>query len=419
MSGGDGTVVVVGAGIIGIACAHYLAADGRKVIVLDKGTVAGGCSHGNCGHVIPSHILPLSSPGAIKAGLKSLFDRDATFLVKPQLRLSFANWFLQFVRSSTQQRMLAGAGYLKSIVDSTFREYEALFANHSFDCGWRKSGLIYLFKSQRAAGEFSRENDLLTEQFGVAAQFVNGGDLPEFDPAIRSGLAGGFLYEDDALLRPDRLAAAWAQALRDGGVEFIEHCDVLRFEKDGPLIRSVITDRGAYEVDSVVVAAGAFSPRFAAELECSIPVLPGKGYSITFPRPASCPKTATVMPERNVAVTPFDDGLRFGSMMEFVGFDDTLREKRVDQLKQSGRDYFRSPPSGAPEEVWFGWRPMTWDSLPIIGRSPKVKNAVIAAGHGMMGVTMAPATGRLVSELVGERTPHIPAAPFSPARFAS
>ena len=233
-----------------------------------------------------------------------------------------------------------------------------------------------------------------------------------------SGLAGGFYYQDDALLRPDQLAAAWASELRDAGVEFVENCNVTALEKSEARIRTVVTTDGAYDVEGVVIAAGAFSPQFAADLECNIPVLPGKGYSITFPRPATHPKTAAVLPERNVAVTPFEDGLRFGSIMEFVGFDDALPEKRVMQLKQSARDYYRAPPSEDPKDAWFGWRPMTWDSLPIIGRAPKVKNAVIATGHGMTGLMMAPGTGRLAAEIIGERAPHIPAAPFSPARFA-
>lgn len=419
MSSGDETIVIIGAGIIGIACAHYLAADGRKVVVLDNGTIAGGCSQSNCGHVIPSHILPLNSPGAIKDAIKSLFDRNATFLVKPQLSFAFANWFFQFAMRCTRQRMLESAGHLKSILDSSFCEYEALFAGHSFDCDWKKSGLTYLFQSKRAVDDFSKTDDLLTEHFGMAARHMSGDDLPEFDPAIRSGLAGGYFYEGDALLRPDRLAAAWARHLRAAGVEFIENCDVLRLEKDGARIRSVVTADDAYDVDGVVIAAGAFSPRFAAELECAIPVLPGKGYSVTFQRPTPCPKTSVVLPEHNVAVTPFEDGLRFGSMMEFVGFDDTLPKKRVQQLKESGRDYFRTPPLGDHQEAWFGWRPMTWDSLPIIGRAPKVKNAFVATGHGMMGVMLAPGTGRLVAELFGEHAPHIPAAPFSPARFAN
>ena len=418
MNGGNEPIVIIGAGIIGIACAHYLAADGRKVIVLDGGSIAGGCSRSNCGHVIPSHILPLNSPAAVKEAVKSLFDRDAPFLVKPQFSLAFANWFFQFARACARRHVLANAGSLKSILDSSFREFEALFASCSFDCGWKKSGLTYLFQSKRAVDDFSRTNDILTEHFGVTAQHMSGEDLPEFDPAIRSGLAGGYFYESDGMLQPERLAAAWARQLRAVGVEFIESCNVIRLEKEGSRIRGVVTAAGAYAVDGVVIAAGAFSPQFSADLECNIPVLPGKGYSVTFSRPATCPKTAAVLPERNIAVTPFEDGLRFGSMMEFVGFDETLPNKRIEQLKQSGRDYFRAPLSDDHKEAWFGWRPMTWDSLPIIGRAPKVQNAVIATGHGMMGVMLAPGTGRLAAEIIGERAPHIRAAPFSPARFA-
>lgn len=415
----DESVVVIGAGIIGIACAHYLAADGRKVIVLDKGAIAGGCSHGNCGHVIPSHVLPLNSPGAMKAAILSLFDRAAPFRVKPQLKPSFLWWMMQFARYCTNARMLEGARCLKTILDSSFDEFESLLKEGVFSCDWKKSGLLYLYQSQRAFDDFAKTDALLTERFGVSAQPITGEELPGFDPAIKSGLAGGFFYQNDALLRPDMLARTWAATLRERGVEFVEYCDVHGFQKEGQRIKSVKTSKAAFCADHIVLAAGALSGALAKEFDCAIPVIPGKGYSVTVSRPARSPKTSVVLPERNVAITPFDDGLRFGSMMEFVGYDNTIPAYRVRQLKESATSYLHSAVPTGHEEEWFGWRPMTWDSLPIISRTPKLSNAVVATGHGMLGVMLAPGTGRLTAEILGERPRHIPDQPFSLARFAN
>ena len=410
-------VVIIGAGIIGIACAHYLAADGRKVIVLDKGTVAGACSHGNCGHVIPSHILPLNSPDALKAGFFSLFDSKAPFRVKPQLRPSFLNWMLQFARHCTKSHMLSGAGHLKSILDSSYDEFEALVSQVGFECDWKKSGLTYVFQSRKAFDAFEKTNTLLTERFDVAAQVIAGNDLTTFDPALKSGLAGGFFYQDDALLRPDMLALTWADQLRQKGVQFVEHCEVRGIEKDATRVNLIKTSKGDFGTGDVILAAGALCGTLAAEFDCDIPVIPGKGYSVTIPRPEKCPKTSLVLSEKNVAITPFSNGLRFGSMMEFVGYDDSVPDHRVRQLTKSADAYLEIDSSLPPVQPWFGWRPMTWDSLPMIGRLPKFKNATIATGHGMLGVMLAPATGRLIAEIIGERPCHIPDAPFSPARF--
>ncbi len=410
-------VVIIGAGIIGIACAHYLVADGRKVVVLDKGTVAGACSHGNCGHVIPSHVLPLNSPDAFRAGIMSLFDPNAPFRVKPQLKPSFLHWMVQFARHCTKAHMLAGAKHLKTILDSSYDEFEALVSQDDFDCDWKQSGLTYVFQSQKAFDAFEKTNALLTERFGVEADVMAGDKLSAFDPALKPGLAGGFFYKKDALLRPDLLAKSWTDQLRRKGVEFIEHCEVQEIEKDSAKIKLVKTSKGNFNTSEVILAAGALCGKLASVFGCNIPVIPGKGYSVTIPRPALCPKTSLVLSEKNVAITPFSDGLRFGSMMEFVGYDDSVPDHRVRQLTESADAYLDINPNVSKGKPWFGWRPMTWDSLPMIGRLPNLTNAAIATGHGMLGVMLAPATGRLIAEILGERPCHISDAPFSPARF--
>jgi len=218
-------------------------------------------------------------------------------------------------------------------------------------------------------------------------------------------------------LRPDMLAITWADQLRRNGVQIIEHCEVLGVEKDVARINLVKTSKGDFATSDVILAAGALCGTLGAMFDCDIPVIPGKGYSVTISRPEKCPKTSLVLSEKNVAITPFSDGLRFGSMMEFVGYDDSIPDHRLRQLTQSADAYLDIDSSQPPEKPWFGWRPMTWDSLPMIGRLPNLKNGAIATGHGMLGVMLAPATGRLIAEIIGERPRHIPDAPFSPSRF--
>lgn len=417
-SGADSDrVLIVGSGIVGIACAHYLHKAGHRVTVLDRGTIAGACSHANCGYICPSHVLPLTEPGAIGVAIKSLFNRNAPFRVKPRFSPALWNWMWQFARRCTHRRMLAAGTHLKAILDSSMSEYRRLVVEESLDCNWQEQGLLYVFQSEKGLQHFAETDRLLTEHFGVSAKRIDGADLPAFDPAIKPRLAGAFHYPDDVTVRPDRLNSQWSNRLRNNGVTFLEQCELRHIEKSHGRITKLITSQGEMTADRVVFATGAWSSRLSSELECRIPIQPGKGYSVTMRRPDPCPNHSMLFPEHKVGVTPFADGFRLGSMMDFVGFDSSIPERRIRQLRDSAAPYLVAPEADGPRETWFGWRPMTWDSLPIIGRVPRLANAWLATGHNMLGLSLAAATGRLIAELIGNQTSHIDPTAYSPERF--
>jgi D-amino-acid dehydrogenase len=174
---------------------------------------------------------------------------------------------------------------------------------------------------------------------------------------------------------------------------------------------------GEIPADAFVVATGAQSPRLSRQLGCRIPIQPGKGYSITMPRPARCPRIPIIFQEHKVAVTPMKSGYRLGSTMEFSGYDESLNRRRLDLLLEGARQYLHEPYTEPVESEWFGWRPMTYDGKPIIGPTPAMQNVHIAAGHSMIGTTLATATGKLIAELVDDRPPHIDPRPFAVTRF--
>ena len=411
-------IAIVGGGIVGIACAHYLSGAGYAVTVIDQDRIGGGCSHGNCGHICASHVLPLNEPANLLAALGSLVNPRAPFRVKPQWRPALLRWFWEFARRCNHRHALSAGGAMKSILDASIREYEALFQAGEFEAQWQPLGLLYVLRTRPGMERFAAQDAMLRDTFGVAARRLEGSELPEFEPALRPGLAGGFLYDGDAFLRPDALTGNWTRWLASRGVRFEEGRRVQGVEKTAGEITRLLTDTGEVTADHYVFASGAWSTAVAADLGCPVPIEPGKGYSITTTRPRTCPRHAMLFAEHRVGATPFDDGFRLGSMMEFSGFDATIPSRRIQQLIDSARHYLHEPAGEEVLETWCGWRPMTWDSLPVIGAVPGLANGVLATGHHMLGMTMAPATGRLVAEIIGERPTHIDPAPYSPARFS-
>lgn len=411
------TILIIGGGIIAMASAHYLSDAGYQVTIIDEGKIGGACSAGNCGFICPSHILPLATPGALRSGIASLFNPSAAFRVKFRFDAAFLNWMLQFARRCNTRQMLESGRHLKSLLDSSTDEYRKLFKRGDIDGGQQSKGLLYVFQTARGMEEFGQTDALLNDQFGVAAKRIEGEALRQFDPALRSSLAGAFHYEDDMHMRPDQLNRSWAEQLQRGGVKMVENCRFQSADKAKGSITGVHTSAGPMQADHYILATGSLSAGLAREFGGRIPVEPGKGYSITMDQPKACPSHPMLLPEHHVGITPFADGLRLGSMMEFVGFDQSLPEKRLSQLRQSAELYLDSPLPTSNNEIWFGWRPMTWDSLPIIGRPPGLDNVIYATGHNMLGMTLAPATGRLVTELTTGAVPHIDPEPFSPTRF--
>ena len=410
-------VVVVGGGVVGIACAHFLATAGFRVTVIDQGRIGGGASHANCGYICPSHMLPLNGPGVIWDAIVSMFRPSSAFRFKPQLRLDLYRWAIQFARLCSKGSMLRIAREFQPLIESSIDEYRRLFATEDIQAEWGEKGLLYVFKSAKALESFAKTDELLSAEFGLKASLFSGSELEAFDPAFVSGLSGAYYYDDDASVRPDMLMKNWKSLLEARGVTFLEECRLLSVNAESLQVRSIETSRGKECADQFVFATGAWSSQLGKLLGCSIPVEPGKGYSVTMSRPPRAPRYPTLFPEARVGITPFSEAYRIGSMMEFVGFDSTVPESRIRQLKSSVRPYLHTPEGNAQIEAWSGWRPMTSDSLPIIGHAPNLDNAILATGHNMLGLTLAPATGRLVAELAQRKETYIDVGPFSPTRF--
>ncbi|HWE36712.1 MAG TPA: FAD-dependent oxidoreductase [Isosphaeraceae bacterium] len=412
-----GSVVVVGGGVVGAACADFLARAGWKVTIVERGAFGGGCSAGNCGLVCPSHVLPLAEPGAIGRTIKALFEKNSPFSIRPRFEPALWSWLYHFARRCNERDMLAAARGIQPLLESSLELYRDLIPHEPLDCEWQARGLLFAYKDRAALDAYEATDRLLRESFHCPATKFNGEEAVALEPALRDGLAGAWYYEEDAHLRPDRLMASWRRSLEARGATIRERCAFLGFHGSDGSATAVATEGGKVEADAFVVATGAWTPLLNEHLGCRVPIQPGKGYSLTMPRPASCPAIPIIFPETRVVATPFPSGYRLGSTMEFAGYDASINPRRLNLLKEGARPYLREPYCEPVETEWFGWRPMTYDSLPIIDRTLRYSNVWIAAGHNMLGLSMAPATGKLVAELIGGTAPHVDPTPYRVGRF--
>lgn len=411
-------VVVVGAGVVGLASALALIEAGRGVRVIDAGHIGGGASHGNCGTITPSHAPPLAAPGMIGVALRWMLTPDAPLYIRPRIDPALWRWLLGFAARCNPDAWHRSAQAKSTLLNDSRTRLAQWVRDYAIDCEFSEAGMDYVFRDPRAFAEEQREMAALRE-FGIPVEAIDGRRYEALEPALKPGVAGAIRFDGDAVLRPDRYVDELARLVRGRGGEIVEQCAFESAEagNDGVSVR---TSQGAMHAHDVVFALGAWSPRLADAI--GFPALrramqPGKGYSITYSVPPLVPRRPLVLRERSVCVTAWGSGFRLGSTMEFSGYDDTLNERRLAALERGSAEYLRRPVGPEVREKWCGWRPMCIDDVPLIGRIPHRDGLWLATGHGMMGVSMSAATGQLVADLVTGRDPAVDPTPYRPERF--
>src|SRR5262245_3741697 len=256
----SGQVIVIGGGVIGAACAYYLSRSGWGVTVVDQGEFGRGCSHGNCGFVCPSHVLPLAAPGAVGMALRSLLSRNAPFAIKPRFDPGLWGWLLHFARRCNTRDMLEAGHSVQRLLNSSRRLYDELLQTEPIDCEWQARGLLFVFQSHKAMEHYAETDRMLAATFNVKATRYDDDALTALEPALKPGLAGGWLYQGDAHLRPDRLMTSWRGVLEGRGVTLREKCSVKGFIVEDGRARAIRTSAGELAADAFVLAAGAWTP---------------------------------------------------------------------------------------------------------------------------------------------------------------
>lgn len=416
-------LLIAGGGIIGLSCAWYLNEAGHEVTVVDQNALVDGCSFGNAGMIVPSHFIPLAAPGMVSKGIRWMFNSRSPFFVRPRLSIDLMKWGWEFLRHANASHVNQSIPALKELSLLGKKCYQDWDSKMPFRFGYEERGLLMLYKDRHTADE-EKETAELANQIGIEANVLNRNQVQELEPDVKVDVLGGVYFPGDAHLNPRKLVENLISTLRSRGVRFLEQHSIEGFEWSKAKIQQVkLKDNQGRSVavgfDDFVLATGSWSGSLAKQLKLTMPMQAGKGYSFTMPEVEKNVRIPSIFLEARVAVTPMGDSLRFGGTMEIVGVDHSINLQRVRGIVESIPKYYPEMNVPMPDlkDIWHGLRPCTPDGLPYIGRSQKISNLIVATGHAMMGLSLAPATGLLIKEIVGEEQTSMQLGAFDPERF--
>ncbi|GAB0117394.1 NAD(P)/FAD-dependent oxidoreductase [Acidisoma sp. 7E03] len=408
-------VVVIGAGIVGLAIARSLSAAGRRVAVVERGGVAAATSSGNAGALAFSDVLPLASSGKIRHVPRWLMDPLGPLSLPPAYALKIAPWLLRFWRAGWRDRLAASLAAQMGLMRLAETEMDRLITAAGLGPMVHHDGSLEVYESERAFRE-SQAGWQAREAAGIAFEHVSGARMAELQPGLSPRfLCGTFVPGWRTVSDPYLFALALARHLRAAGVTFhAGEAVALLPSEDGVMLR--LRDGRHLTAGQAVVAAGAWSRRLTDGLGDRIPLETERGYNTTLPPGAFDLRRQIIFGGHGFVVTPLSTGLRVGGAVELGGLQLPPNYKRSEAMLRKAQDFLPGLKSEGGRQ-WMGFRPSLPDSLPVIGVSRASPRIVYAFGHGHLGLTQSAATGRLVADLMTGQPPALSLAPFSPARF--
>jgi D-amino-acid dehydrogenase len=413
------TVAILGGGVIGLCSAWYAMREGFRVIVIERdGPNDDRCSLGNAGLISPSHFVPLAAPGVARMAFRSFLDPRSPLRLHPRLDLDYLRWCWRFWRSSNPRHVARASPALRDLAVLSRRCYDELAEEWRNPFALQKRGLLMLCRTQHGLDE-EAETAEAAHAIGMDAHVLSAAQTAELEPALRMSITGAVHYPLDAHLIPQALVAEITRRLQEAGVEFIWSTEATGFRTRGERVEAIVTNQDEIRADHAVITGGVWSMGIAQRLGIDLPLQAGKGYNLTLRQPRALPTISAILSEARIAMTPMGQTLRFAGTLELAGLDQRIDWRRVHALIEAIPKYF--PEFTAHDfdgvQPWAGLRPCSPDGLPYIGRSRDYDNVLVAAGHAMLGVTLAPATGLVISELLAGHKTSAPLEQFAPDRF--
>jgi len=407
--------VVIGAGIIGASCAWHLQRKGLQVTLIDPELPGNSCSYGNASCIATSGVVPSSYPGVLKKVPGWLLDPLGPVTVRPGDFLSLASWFWRFWRFCNMQKVSEIASAQALLMHRVLGDWDEILGAVDASHLKKSPGAVYLYDSEKEyqAGEWQID---LSRRLGFEHHRLGSDDLKSMIPALKLEKAVGLLVPGwHHLVNPARVTATIAEAcIRDGGQWIQDRVTEVRAGETGI---SLQTESGKIiEADQLVVAAGAWSNSFAAQLDYKVPLVAERGYHTQVSNPGFELKHPVMSLSRHFVMTPLEDGLRLAGTAEFAALDAKPDFRRAKVLLKQAARYLDGLNTGDVSE-WMGQRPAMPDSLPVVSVSPGHPNVFYAFGHGHYGITQGPTTGRIIADMVTGDQPKLNLSAFRFDRF--
>lgn len=418
---GPAPIVVVGAGPVGLASAWFLAEGGADVIVIERNAEIGmDTASGSAGALTPSHCIPLAGPRVLRQ-LPSMLLGSGMSRLRPRLDPELARFGYLLARAGRGDSVRTGLRALRDQGRASIEIYGEL-ARRSPAMALRRVGVMNVCSSAAGFESLVDDAELLGRE-GFRPRLLVGDAASKLEPAVRPDIAGAVLWEEDAGVVPEGAIAALAEAATGAGARLELGAAVSGFRRDGEgAITAVLTGERSIPARTVLLAAGAATAGIARRLGARVPLQPGKGHHLHFAEWRVRPRRPLIFHEHAMAATAMGAGLRLTGGMDFVGADLEISPRRIDDIVRLSQNYLRGGPTAADLAAGTGWcglRPCSPDGLPIVGWMKSAPNALVATGHGMLGLTLGPATGRDVANLVlGDPSRQTTwQRQYSPARF--
>ena len=409
-------VIIIGGGIIGLCTAYYLLEEGNQVSIIDKSNLSHGASYVNAGYITPSHFIPLAAPGMINKGIKWMFNSSSPFYIKPRLNSDFLKWAWAFKKSATTSKVEKAIPVIKAINILSRDLYEDIKASNAFSFHYERKGLLMCYKSDKVGEEEWKIGQRGIEE-GLGVKKLTKEEVNVLEPNANLNIKGAIYFDSDAHMTPTDFMPEMVKYLKTKGAVFFTNEDVKDIELINGTISKIITNKQELKADEVVLSAGSWSPLLTKKLGLQIPIQAGKGYRVNVNRETGITIPA-ILCEAKVAVTPMDGFTRFAGTMEIAGINHNINPIRIQTIANAAKNYYTdlNITKEEKEAADCGLRPCSPDGLPYIGKSSKCTNLTIAAGHAMMGWSLGPATGKLVSEIISEKKTSLDLNSFNPDR---
>jgi D-amino-acid dehydrogenase len=347
-----------------------------------------------------------------------MFNPESPFYIKPRFQKEFLSWLWKFRSACSENNVRKALPILSGLNSASMDLFDDLAAIEGLNFGFEKNGIVEIFNTNKGFEKGVKDARRL-EEYGVEHKILENDEWMQYTQGLRTTAVGGLFFPGDAQLIPDQFVRQLARHLENRGIHLLTSVEVLGFETSGRKVTTVKTTRGDISVEEVILAGGSWSAEMARELKIKVLMEPAKGYSVTYKRPPGFPSVPFDLAEAKVILTPMSDMVRFAGTLELAGFDMSINKRRLHAILKAVTAYFPDIDTDALEliEIWRGLRPCSPDGLPYLGRPRLYDNVIIATGHGMTGISLAPITGKIVSQLASNQTPAMDLTACSVERF--